>query len=414
MTEDEHARKRNLRVLLTEGSSLTSREIVTCLGSAGYHLEVVDPDPFCISRFSRWVHRVHRCPSGATDPVGYLDRLTAVVAERSIDVVLPTHEQAWLLAVGRSRLPENLAVAVATAEAFDRVQSKIEFARLLDELGAPQPRWRPVEDEHDVADLGFPFWLKAPFSTAGQGVRHVTDERTRDAALAELSSRHDVLMAQEHASGRYGQVQALFDHGRLVAVHTSVQVGTGMGGSAAARLGVDHPEARHHAETVGGALAWHGGLTLDYLHEGGSPCFIECNPRTVEPANATASGVNIPDLQVQLSAGRSLPPSTQVGRPGTRTHSTLALLLGVADRTGSRRSVQSELRDALTHRRQYESSTEELTPILRDPPSLVPLMVVAAQLLASPRRAERISRHTVATYSIGPDAIAKVRNPRET
>jgi hypothetical protein len=413
MTKGEQTRKGSVRVLLTEGSSLTSRETVTCLGPAGYHLEIVDPDPFCLSRFSRWVHRVHRCPHGATDPVGYLDRLAAVVAERSIDVVLPTHEQAWLLAVGRSRLPETLDIAVAGAEAFDRAQSKIEFARLLDELGVPQPPWRVVEDERDLAGLGFPFWLKAPFSTAGQGVRHVTDEPTRDTGLAELGTRSDVLMAQEPASGQYGQVQALFDHGRLVAVHTSVQVGTGMGGSAAARLGVDHPEARRHAETVGGALAWHGGLTLDYLHEGGSPCFIECNPRMVEPANARASGVNLPDLQVRLSAGRPLPPSTQLGHPGTRTHSTLALLLGVADRTGSRERVLSELCDASTHRRQYESSTEELTPILRDPPSLVPLIVVAAQLLASPRRADRMSRHSVATYSIGPDAIAELRRPRE-
>jgi hypothetical protein len=46
------------RVLLTEGSSLTSREVVTCLGPAGDHLEVLDPDPLCLVRFSRWVRKV--------------------------------------------------------------------------------------------------------------------------------------------------------------------------------------------------------------------------------------------------------------------------------------------------------------------------------------------------------------------
>ena len=85
-------------------------------------------------------------------------------------------------------------------------------------------------------------------------------------------------------------MQALFDHGRLVAAHTSVQAGQGMGGSAAARLSVDHPRARFWAAAVGEKLAWHGGLTMDYFHQDGEPVFIECNPRTVEPGNAAASG----------------------------------------------------------------------------------------------------------------------------
>jgi hypothetical protein len=48
-----------VRVLLTEGSSLTSREVVTRLGPSGHHLEVLDPDPLCLMRFSRWVKKVH-------------------------------------------------------------------------------------------------------------------------------------------------------------------------------------------------------------------------------------------------------------------------------------------------------------------------------------------------------------------
>ncbi len=51
---------RDIRVLLTEGSSLTSREVVSCLGPPGYRLEVLDADPLCVARFSRWVRRVHR------------------------------------------------------------------------------------------------------------------------------------------------------------------------------------------------------------------------------------------------------------------------------------------------------------------------------------------------------------------
>jgi hypothetical protein len=392
--------------LLTEGSSLTSREVVTCLASAGFHLEVLDPDPLCLARFSRWVHKVHRCPRAGADPIAYLRTLTRLVAARRIDVVLPTHEQAWLLASARSLFPE-VPVAVAEAASFQRVQSKLEFARLLDELGLPQPSWRAVEGLGDLASLPFPYWLKAAFSTAGQGVREVIDARSRDAALAGLSGAGPV-MAQRPAPGQYGQVGGLFDRGRLVAVHTSVQRGAGIGGSAAARLSVDHSRAREHIAVLGEALGWHGGLTLDYLHKDSSPQYIECNPRTVEPANAAASGVNIPALQVALTLDEELPSPPKAGRAGVRTHGAIALLMGSAGRGESRLALLREIRDATLHRALYDDSREQLTPLLRDPPSLAPAMFVASSLLLSPRRAADIATRSVASYSIPPSVVAEV------
>jgi hypothetical protein len=112
-----------MRVLLTEGSSLTAREVITCLGPLGWRLEVLDPDPLCLARFSRWVAKVHRAAPASVDPRGYLKALQRVVAERRIDVVLPTHEQACLLAAARPLLALDLPLAVADIEAFDRVHT---------------------------------------------------------------------------------------------------------------------------------------------------------------------------------------------------------------------------------------------------------------------------------------------------
>jgi hypothetical protein len=370
------------------------------LGPVGHHLEALDPDPFCIARFSRWMQRVHRCPRSGTDPLGYLGAVKRVVAERRIDVVLATHEQAWLFAAAKPEL-SDAPVSVADAASFDRVQSKVEFARLLDELGLPQPRWRLVRGNGDLDGLSFPYWLKTAFSTAGRGVRLVTDERTRADAQHELLDRTGgPAMAQEPAVGQYGQVQGLFDRGRLVAAHTSVQTGTGIGPSAAARLSVDHPRARGDIATLGEALTWHGGLTLDYLHVQGNPSYIECNPRTVEPGNATASGVNIPDLQVRLTIGERLTSPPRTGRVGVRTHGTIALVLGAAAYDRTRRAVAAQLARALAHRGCYHASAEQLTPVLRDPPSAAALLFVTAQALASPGQATAMARQTTVRYSI--------------
>jgi biotin carboxylase len=405
--------KQQTRVLLTEGSSLTSREVVSCLGPAGYHLEVLDPDPLCLARFSRWVRKVHRCSRAGPEPFGYLETLESVVAQRNIDVVLPTHEQAWLLATARPLLAPCVRVAVADQAMFDRVQGKVAFATLLDELGLPQPPWRVANQASDLDGRSFPYWLKAEFSTAGQGVRHVVDVASRDLALGALLGDAPV-MVQQPAEGQYGQVQALFDRGRLVAVHTSVEQGVGIGGSAAARLSIDHPTAREHVAVLGEALAWHGGLTLDYLHKDGSPLYIECNPRTVEPGNAAASGVNLPELQIRLTLGEELPAPARVGRPGVRTHGTIALLLGAAARGNSRRSLLGDVHDSITHRGLYRDSREQLTPARHDLPSLAPAAFIAARLLVSPQRAADIASHAVASYSIGPSTVAEVAKATAT
>ena len=115
-----------VRVVLTEGSSLTSREVVTSLGPCGYRLEVLDPNPMCLARFSRWVRLVDRCPHAGTDPLGYLRRLAEVVADRAIDVVFPaTSKRGFSLPARRCFLPRS-----ASRSRTSRLQTGAEQARL--------------------------------------------------------------------------------------------------------------------------------------------------------------------------------------------------------------------------------------------------------------------------------------------
>jgi len=320
------------------------------------------------------------------------------------DVLLPTHEQAWLFSVARERLGHRGGLAVAEPSAFARVESKIEFARLLDQVGLRQPAWTIVEESTTL--WTYPCYLKAPFSTAGRGVRLVRNDAERARALAELTRVSSELMVQAPADGVYCQIQALFDHGKLLAAHTSQQRATGMGGSAAARVSVDHEQPRRDIEKLGAYLDWHGGLTLDYLFDGTSPSYIECNPRTVEPGNAVASGVDIPELQVRLSAGRPVLP-LPAGRSGVRTHGVIAVLLGTALQN-RRRPLFGQMIRAALGLGEFRGSAEQLTPALRDPISALPALLVCARLLLSPDAANSMAAKVVSSYSVGPDAIAKL------
>jgi hypothetical protein len=393
-----------LRVLLSEASSLTAREHLSVLGPAGIDIDVAASNRLAIARFSRWCHHTVRVPRSADDPKGYLAAIAAALRAGRYDALLPTHEQAWLFAAGRHLLPADVPLAVADIEAFDQIQGKLACCRLLDEVSLPQPAWSVMATADDARRADLPCWLKASFSTAGRGVRYVTSPGQAADIYDELAAAGPVI-AQQPAAGAYAQVAGLFSRGRLVAVHTSELAGAGAGGSAAARVSVDHPRPRADIERLGRHLAWHGGLTLDYLHRNGAPVYIEANARTVEPGNPAAAGVNLPALTIAISRGDSLPGVTVVGRPGVRTHSSLALMLGAAERTGSRAAA---LR-ALTDRLGLRGSREVLTPVATDPLSLIPVLVVASQLLLRPGRAQALAAGAVRDYAVPPRAVDLVR-----
>src|SRR5690606_33536145 len=156
----------SLRVLLTEGASTSARQAVTALGLAGHHVEVMDPSGHALTRFSRFVRRFHRCPPMGTDPEGFRDALLQLVTGGGFDVLLPIHEQGYLLARIADRLAPHVGVALPSFEAYERAVSRIGFARLLGELGIPHPRTEVLASPDALGDVRrFPCVLKAEIGT---------------------------------------------------------------------------------------------------------------------------------------------------------------------------------------------------------------------------------------------------------
>jgi hypothetical protein len=412
-----HTRRSPIRILLSEGSSLSARQTITALGQCGYILDVCDPNPLCISRFSRFVRRFYRCPAVGTDPAGYLAFVLNHLTREPYDVLLPVHEQAFLFAKVCDRLPAGVGVALATFDAFLEVQGKVAFARLMERLSLPQPSTHIVCSRAELETLDrFPSYLKTAYSTAGQGVWRVTNRAERDRVAIVLEQQGLLggtreIVVQEEATGVLCQAQAVFAHGHLLAMHCTRTRGVSVGGGHSARTGVDHPQVREHLVTLGRALTWHGPLALDYLFDEatGCPTYIEANPRLVEPMNATLSGVNLADLTVRVALGEMEDSDvTPRGHPGRRSHSLMAILLGIADHGGSRWEVLHTIIEDLRGRGIFAGSREDLTPVRMDPPSLIPLSVVTGQLLLRPQAAHHIATGTVSAYSLSAAAVETI------
>jgi len=405
---------RKPKILLSEGSSLSSREAITALGLAGHRVEVMSSDPLCLGRFSRFVRRVHHSPASGADPDRYLATVMDIVKSRSIDVLLPVHEQAYLFAAARKKLPAGLGIALADFEAFEQVQSKVSLAEFLSRLGVPQPATEVIHSADEFArHRPYPFFVKAAFGTASTGVWRMSDERQRDALLLRFEQSNafaEGLVVQAAISGALERTQAVFDRGRLVACHIYRQIAEGPGGGDLLKLSVIRAEVRETVMRIGQALKWHGALSFDYIRDEATktPHFIDANPRLVEPMNAWLAGVDLPGALLQVSLGET-PPVQADGRAGVLTRLGLMGILDAARRRQRRRDVLLEIGLVGLGAGRYHGTREELVPLWTDPYCAIPLAVVIARLLRNPETASQFAASTVAAYSLTPKAIHRLR-----
>jgi predicted ATP-grasp superfamily ATP-dependent carboligase len=404
---------RPLRVLLSEGSSTSAREAITVLGLAGHIVEVCDPSPYCLGRFSRFVSKFHRCPGLRDDPAGYLSFIETLLAARPFDVLVPTHEQGFLFARVRERLEDRVGLALPSFESYRAAHSKAGFSRLLVELGLPQPATRIVTSPSELRDaVRFPCVVKTSIGTASRGIWFVRDEATLTQALQELGANDAFageVLVQDLVAGATEKAQAIFSRGKLLGFHAYRQIAAGAGGGEAIKQSVRRPGVHADVATIGKRLGWHGALSVDtIMPEQGSHLFIDCNSRLVEPMSAYLAGLDLVDLLLRVSRGQTPEPATD-SREGVRTHLAMQVLLGSAAR-GTRREIFRECVHLVAGRGPYADSVEELTPVRRDWISAVPLATIALALLADPKLAGTLSKKGWGAHLLGATSIRVIED----
>jgi predicted ATP-grasp superfamily ATP-dependent carboligase len=386
-----------LRVLVAEGSSTSAREAITILGLSGHHVEICDPSPYCLARFSKFVRKFHHCPGLRTDPAGFLAFVERLLSAGHFDVLLPTHEQGFLFARVQEQLEGRVGLALPGFESYHMAHSKAGFSRLLLQLGLPQPPTEIVTSAQALRDIiRFPSVVKTSVGTASRGIWFVRNANDLEGVLHDLTASEAFageVLVQQLIAGTTEKAQSVFCRGRLIGFHAYRQVAAGVGGGEAIKQSVRRAQVRSHLESIGHALRWHGALSVDYILRDGdaTPYLIDCNPRLVEPINAFRAGSDLVGLLLRVSQGETPAPLPE-SRDGVLTHLAMQALLGCGSRGGTRRDILRECWRLLRGNGPYAGSTEELTPVRLDWISAVPLAMTVVFLLASPKFAVKLAR----------------------
>jgi len=387
-----------MRVLLSEGSGLTSRQTARRVGELGHEVEVLSSSKLCLSRFTRHVQAVHAVPNFGAEPFRWLDVAMEIARARRVDLLFPTQEQVTVLSAQEKRL--TVPTIAPPFSALRRVQDKISSSRTLAEISLPQPQTFEIGSADDLERARpFPVFVKRAISTASSGVRRADTPRELVVVANELGLGSERLVAQAQAAGPLAMVQAVADRGRLIAYHANLRVREGVGGGAAIKKSIAISGLAEILDRMASALEWRGGLSMDVILTDSGPMIIDINPRLVEPANALLSGVDLVGamLDVAVSGKAQVQPP---GRLGVLSHQTLLSILGVAQQTGSRRDILREARDAFFLRGAYFGSHEELTPIAGDPMAAVPVLAALAATTVNPSLWRKFHGGAVENYAL--------------
>jgi predicted ATP-grasp superfamily ATP-dependent carboligase len=395
-----------MRILLSEGSGLTSRQVAGRLGSLGHEVEILSSSKLCLTRFTRHVKAVHDVPRFGLDPFGWLAAAEHIADQRKADLLFPTQEQVTVLSARRQHL--RVASIVPPFASLARVQDKIAALRTLTDVGAPQPQTVVVSTMDDLSDIEtYPVFVKRPISTASSGVRRATNPQELEAAGRAFGLGSSELIVQSQATGPLAMVQAVANKGRLVAHHACLRVREGIGGGASLKESIVLPGFAGVLARLVAALDWHGGLSVDVIMTDSGPVIIDVNPRLVEPANAHAAGVDLVAAMLE-AAGVSPAEPRPPGVAGVRTRQTLLAILGAAEHLGTRAGVWREARDAICARGDFAGSVEELTPITGDPVAAVPVAVALVALSISPSLWRKFHADAVGPYAVTPKAWSEI------
>ena len=119
-----------MRILLSEGSGLTSRQVAGRLGSLGHEVEILSPSKICLTRFTRHVRAVHNVPRFGLDPFGWLAAAERIAGERKADLLFPTQEQVTVLSARRKHLRVATIDAAVKRMNADAVEAEKKLEKL--------------------------------------------------------------------------------------------------------------------------------------------------------------------------------------------------------------------------------------------------------------------------------------------
>ncbi len=309
------------KVLITYARNRIAYVSAKSLSYAGYEIHAGDCVRFAMTFFSRYTEKKFIYSSPFRSEESFIADLLRYIKNNKIDILLPSHEEGFIIAKHEQRFQRIVKLLVPSQEQVELANNKLRAMEQADRLGIPFPRSFSFRSSGEFesfleGEISFPVVIKLQKSRGSAGLCYAKNKpelkEKFDAVVEEFGIKEDFPIVQEYIEGyglgvsmlyKNGRSLASFTHKRLIELPLS-------GGTSVERISVHHPKAEQYAKKMLDSLNWNGVAMVEFKVDGKTdePYFLEINPRFWGSLNqAVVSGVDFPLLVCQALAGKNFP-----------------------------------------------------------------------------------------------------------
>ena len=351
------------RILVTGSNLFFTARLIHDLGKQGVSVTAADSSWCSAGKWSRAVSRRITLPSLKTDPAGFLAGIREELKRQHYDLLLPTFEEALLLAEYQHELTLLTKVMLPQFQTMYRLHDKRQLHVFCQQLKIPTPPTGTITNAEDLdavaEDIGFPAVLKLPTSNNSVGRMYCKDAQELRRHFDHLVALHDSHTADLPFLQKKidGDLICTLGYSFRGAKLAEVAYRTGRmfpeaGGTTVHRQSIRHEEIERITDRIITHTKWSGFLGFDFLVERatGIPFLIDANVRA-NPAIQLGfmSGVDWSRIILDLVAGRE--PQLQTALPGINVHNLLLdiswLIEGLMPRSGGWLRMPKRIREFL-------------------------------------------------------------------
>jgi len=146
---DDYAEGGRLTVLLTGGRAPCTLALARLFHVAGHRVLVAESVKHHLCRVSKAVERSFRVPPPNGEPGAFAAALAEIIVAEQVDVLIPTCEEIFFVALGLDRLAPLCRVWASPIGQLQELHDKWRFARLAERLGLAVPETRLVASGED-------------------------------------------------------------------------------------------------------------------------------------------------------------------------------------------------------------------------------------------------------------------------
>lgn len=311
-----------MNVLITNANSRMALCLARSIVKKGHRVIVGDYVANALTFFSRYVSAKFVYPSPFSAPDEFLDNLMKKIRHHRIDLIIPIHEESFLISKHSKELKGITSLASPDYEAILSVHNKDKLNSLLKDLKILAPQTIPLSEMEDYEKIRDEFAgevLLKPRQGGGNWGIHLLDSSRGYTQQVENYLAHSGVdkkrvLVQEWIpiSKKYSHV-VLYQNGKLVQDFSDCHLRDFPlgGGAGSLRISCDQGPMTDISKKLFDHLKWHGIAEVEYVTHGetGEYYIIEVNPRIWGGVNsAICSGLDIGDILARIATGERVEP----------------------------------------------------------------------------------------------------------